>query len=70
MKALLSKMNAVAMTEIIAYNYYTAKEVFNSLMASTRQRETIEGSLRPYRHWLVQSADGKVFVTQIFLLSR
>jgi len=67
---LLSKMNAVAMTEIIAYNYYTAKEVFNSWMASTKQRETIEGSFDLTGIGVVQSADGKVFVTQIFLLSR
>ena len=70
MKALLSKMNAVAMTEIIAYNYYTAKEVFNSWMASTKQRETIEGSFDLTGIGVVQSADGKVFVTQVFLLSR
>lgn len=39
-------------------------------MASTRQRETIEGSFDLTGIGVVQSADGKVFVTQIFLLSR
>ncbi|MGD9976385.1 MAG: CAP domain-containing protein [Bacteroidales bacterium] len=70
LRKLLPNMNGKAMSEVIAYGYDTPKEVFESWMASTNQRETIEGSFDLTGIGVAQSTDGKVFVTQVFILSR
>ncbi len=59
-----------AMTEIIAYNYYSAKEVFNTgCQAPSSEKPKRAASTLP--HWSVSgSADGRFFVTRIYLLSR
>lgn len=66
-KSLMQTFNASSMVELIAYDYYSPKDVFDSWMASTQQRETIEGNYALTGIGVVQSSDGKVFVTQIFL---
>lgn len=69
-RRLVQTMNAKAMAELIGYGFNTSKEVFDSWMASSKQRETIEGSYDLTGIGITQSKDGKVFVTQVFILSR
>ncbi len=69
-RRLVQTMNAKAMAELIGYGFNTPKEVFDSWMASSKQRETIEGSYDLTGIGITQSKDGKVFVTQVFILSR
>ena len=69
-RRLVQNMNAKAMAELIGYGFNTPKEVFDSWMASSKQRETIEGSYDLTGIGITQSKDGKVFVTQVFILSR
>lgn len=66
-RKIVNVFNASSMSEVIAYDYYSPKEVFDSWMSSANQRETIEGSYNLTGIGVVQSADGKVFVTQLFL---
>ncbi|HNV51886.1 MAG TPA: CAP domain-containing protein [Tenuifilaceae bacterium] len=69
-RRLVQNMNAKAMAEIIGYGFNSPKEAFDSWMASSKQRETIEGSYDLTGIGITQSKDGKVFVTQVFILSR
>lgn len=69
-RRLVPNMNAKAMAELIGYGFNSPKEVFDSWMASSKQRETIEGSYDLTGIGITQSKDGKVFVTQVFILSR
>lgn len=67
-KSLLRKFNASKMVELIGYDYIKPKDLFDSWLASTKQRDIIEGNYNLTGIGVVQSADGKVFVTQVFLL--
>ena len=69
-RSLVQNMNAKAMAELIGYGFNSPKEVFDSWMASSKQRETIEGSYDLTGIGITQSKDGKVFITQVFILSR
>lgn len=66
-KSLLRKYNASKMVELIGYDYLTPKALFDAWMASTKQRDIIEGSFNLTGIGVIQSVDGKVFVTQVFL---
>jgi len=69
-RRLVPNMNARVMEVVIGYSFNTPKEVYDSWMASSKQREIIEGSFDLTGIGITQSKDGKVFVTQVFILSR
>ncbi|MGE0076756.1 MAG: CAP domain-containing protein [Bacteroidales bacterium] len=69
-RSLVTNMHAKEMAELIGYSFNTPKEVFDSWLASSKQRETIEGSFDLTGIGITQSKDGKVFITQVFILSR
>lgn len=66
-KSLIRNYNASKMEELIGYDYPTPKALFDAWMASTKQRDIIEGSFNLTGIGVIQSVDGKVFVTQVFL---
>ncbi|MDI3526308.1 MAG: hypothetical protein PWR03_491 [Tenuifilum sp.] len=67
-KSLLHRYNASQMVELIGYDYQSPKELFDAWMNSTHQRDIIEGNFNLTGIGVYQSANGKVFVTQVFLL--
>ena len=69
-KQLVYKMGGREMVELISYQLSTPDEVYGAWMNSTHQRATIEGSYNLTGIGVVQSQDGRVFVTQIFMLKR
>lgn len=69
-RRLVPNMNARVMEVVIGYSFNTPKEVYDSWMASSKQREIIEGSFDLTGIGITQSKDGKVFITQVFILSR
>lgn len=69
-RRLVPNMNARAMEVVVGYGFSMPKEVYDSWMASSKQREIIEGSFDLTGIGITQSKDGKVFVTQVFILSR
>ena len=69
-KELVYKMGGREMAELISYHFDTPESVYNTWMHSTHQRATIEGSYNLTGIGVIQSQDGRVFVTQIFMLKR
>lgn len=67
LRQLVSKMGAREMVELVSYQLSTSREVFDSWMNSTLQRKIVEGSYNLTGIGVVQSHDGRVFVTQIFM---
>ncbi len=70
LRRLVYSMKAKNMSELIGYGDDTPEKVFQNWMASAKQREIIEGSFDLTGIGITQSKDGKVFVTQVFILSR
>lgn len=69
-RRLVQSMNAKASAELIGYGFSTPQEVFDSWMTDSKQRETVEGSFNLTGIGIAQSKDGRVFVTQVFILNR
>ncbi|HBI81818.1 MAG TPA: hypothetical protein DDY04_07765 [Bacteroidales bacterium] len=67
-KTLLRRYNASQMVELIGYDYVKPKDLFDAWMSSTSQRDVIEGSFNLTGIGVYQSVNGKVFVTQVFIL--
>lgn len=69
-KELVYKMGGREMAELISYHLDSPEAVYKTWMNSTHQRATIEGSYNLTGIGVMQSQDGRVFVTQIFMLKR
>lgn len=69
-KQLVNVMGGREMVELISYQLSTPQEVFDAWMNSTHQRNSIEGSYNLAGIGVVQSHDGRVFVTMILMLKR
>lgn len=69
-KQLVYRMGGREMVELVSYQFSSPEEVYKAWMNSTHQRSTIEGSYNLTGIGVVQSQDGRVFVTQIFMLKR
>jgi uncharacterized protein YkwD len=67
-KTLLRRYKASKMVELIGYDYLKPKDLFDAWMSSTSQRDIIEGNFNLTGIGVFQSVNGKVFVTQVFLL--
>ncbi len=67
-KSLMRRYKASKMVELIGYDYLKPKELFDAWMSSTSQRDIIEGNFNLTGIGVYQSVNGKVFVTQVFLL--
>ncbi|MEW5846478.1 MAG: CAP domain-containing protein [Bacteroidota bacterium] len=67
-KSLLRRYKASKMVELIGYDYLKPKDLFDAWMSSTSQRDIIEGNFNLTGIGVFQSVNGKVFVTQVFLL--
>lgn len=69
-KQLVYKMGGREMVELISFQLTSPKEVFDAWINSTHQRNSIEGSYNLAGIGVVQSHDGRVFVTLILMLKR
>jgi len=67
-KTLLRRYKASKMVELIGYDYLKPKDLFDAWMSSTSQRDIIEGNFNLTGIGVFQSVNGKVFVSQVFLL--
>lgn len=67
---LVYSMGGSDMVELVSYQLNSPEEVFDSWMNSTHQRSHIEGSFNLAGIGVVQSNDGRVFVTLILMLKR
>lgn len=69
-KQLVYTMGGREMVELISYQLNSPEEVFKAWMNSTHQRNSIEGSYNMAGIGVVQSNDGRVFVTLILMLKK